>query len=491
MFLFSEADNEIASLASAWNCPVLSNDSDFFIFDIKGGYIPLSSFNWKSNGLTANVFYREKLASHFGIRAELVPLFASLAGNDYVSWDVLTEFRSTLNRGKGARFTSIASMLSELPNSSTMEEALDSALQVVLSQQSRDQLKQAIENSLQEYKITESNLLRYLESGQVCSSLRTRNDCQIEEWILRRYRTGRFSSKCMSTLTTGKNFLRGQVENFREVSANHCSRSLRQFVYCIVNDAAADNGRGRKTIVQEWDRGIVLDSKGLMVRSSNVPIPHQRGAVPGASLIPSLDKDEKLLVLLDALHSNTAYIKSLPEKFKFIAASLRFLVNNAQPMLEMNHLVALLCCFVTLEEDSIERRENDVNEKPASSQLFDVLAAQSFCQWQCVLRDAIDLNFILLDPLATPSIHKTFSGQLAHYLREELDQGKSRSFVRSFGRSVGRSVGRSGGRSVGRSVVRSFVRSFGGSFVRSFAEGRPSVRSFIRYIVSATITLYK
>ena len=151
--LYSEADNEIASLASAWNCPVLSNDSDFFIFDIKGGYIPLSSFNWKSNRLTANVFYREKLASHFRIRAELVPLFASLAGNDYVSSDVLEPFTlnlpSTLNRGKGARFTSIASMLSKLPNSRTMEEALDSALQEVSLPQSRDQLRQAVEHSLQ------------------------------------------------------------------------------------------------------------------------------------------------------------------------------------------------------------------------------------------------------------------------------------------------------------------------------------------------------
>ena len=57
------------------------------------------------------------------------------------------------------------------------------------------------------------------------------------------------------------------------------------------------------------------------------------------------------------------------------------------------------------------------------NQPFDVRAAQSFSQWQCVLRDAIDLNFILLEPLATPCIHKTINGRLVHYLREELDQG--------------------------------------------------------------------
>lgn len=31
-----EADKEIACLAHQWKCPVLSNDSDFYIFDLPG-----------------------------------------------------------------------------------------------------------------------------------------------------------------------------------------------------------------------------------------------------------------------------------------------------------------------------------------------------------------------------------------------------------------------------------------------------------------------
>lgn len=34
-----EADKEIAMLANTLNCPVLSNDSDFFIFPLTGGFI--------------------------------------------------------------------------------------------------------------------------------------------------------------------------------------------------------------------------------------------------------------------------------------------------------------------------------------------------------------------------------------------------------------------------------------------------------------------
>ena len=399
MFLFSEADNEIASLASAWNCPVLGNDSDFLIFDIKDGYIPLSSFHWKANGLTADIFYREKLASHFGISEELLPLFASLAGNDYVSFEALTEFRRAMNRGKASRFASIANILSD---STTEEEALEHALQMVGSSESRDKLRQAVKHSLQEYKIIESNLLHYFDSGVVDSSLRTQNDREIEEWILSKFRKGLFSAKSMSILTTGTNFLRTQVENCLEVSANQCSQHLRQIMYGILNDAAAHDGEGNVMMVQEWDR------VGLEVTASSDVPPFQEGVVPGVSLIPRLEKNERLEILLNALDSNTACIKSLPEKFKLIAASLRFLVNNAQPMLKMNHLIALLCCCLILEDDSTVRKESTENSTFASP-TFDLRAAQSFSQWQCVLRDAIDLNFILDEPLTTVCVHKTLN----------------------------------------------------------------------------------
>ena len=59
--LNSEADSEIASLVAAWDCAVLSNDSDLFIFDIKGAYIPLSFLRWKSSRFTAKIYYRSKL----------------------------------------------------------------------------------------------------------------------------------------------------------------------------------------------------------------------------------------------------------------------------------------------------------------------------------------------------------------------------------------------------------------------------------------------
>ena len=419
LFLNSEADAEIASLAQSWNCPVLGDDSDYFIFDIKAGYIPLSFFDWKAGQLKASIFYRSKLASHFRIRAELIPLLASLAGNDYVSPDALADFNLALTRiqttnrfsRREARFTSIANMLSELPDSCNQQKALESVLQMISSPQNRCELRQVVELSLQEYNIKESNLLDYFKTGAVCSSLRTRNGHEIEQWVLRRFRSGLFSTKFMNSLTSGKCSLRVQVENCREISINRSSSRLRQFVYGILNDVEEGTKKtGNLSAVEEWNR------EGMTVKESNVA-PCQEGVVPGISHIPDLETTETLNILLFALDSaDTPEIEALPQDMKLFAASLRHLLNNAQPELNMNHLLALLCCCVKLQDN--------LKEENVKTQSIDLRAAHSFCQWQSVLREAINLNCTLLEPVLTPYIHKIHNGLTAHSLAEDLNQGE-------------------------------------------------------------------
>ena len=83
------------------------------------------------------------------------------------------------------RFSKIAGFLRGLPSSCSQEEALKFTLELITSQQSRNSLQHAIELSLQEYKIKESNLLHYFEESLIRSSLRILHGKQeIEEWVL-------------------------------------------------------------------------------------------------------------------------------------------------------------------------------------------------------------------------------------------------------------------------------------------------------------------
>ena len=91
---FFEADSKIASIASSLKCPVLSNDSDFFVFNVE--VISLRSLSFRvemedvqkanENKLSCQRFDREAFLKHFGIgNRDMLFLLASLMGNDYVS----------------------------------------------------------------------------------------------------------------------------------------------------------------------------------------------------------------------------------------------------------------------------------------------------------------------------------------------------------------------------------------------------------------------
>ena len=81
-------------MAIANKCPVISNDSDFFIFNVT--FVSLDSLDIcgseekEEQGVSCRRFNREKLLTHYGLAsAELLHLLASLMGNDYIPPQVL------------------------------------------------------------------------------------------------------------------------------------------------------------------------------------------------------------------------------------------------------------------------------------------------------------------------------------------------------------------------------------------------------------------
>ncbi|XP_029037038.1 protein asteroid-like [Osmia bicornis bicornis] len=87
-----EADNAIASVAKILNCPVLSYDSDFYIYGSL--YIPFNTFDnyatksgiGKGYVICCKIYRTERLLNSFkGLDESMLPLAAILLGNDYVN----------------------------------------------------------------------------------------------------------------------------------------------------------------------------------------------------------------------------------------------------------------------------------------------------------------------------------------------------------------------------------------------------------------------
>ena len=211
--------------------------------------------------------------------------------------------------------------------------------------------------------------------------------------------------------------MRFQVENFKEISSNCCSLDLRKFVYGILSNASMDDGKPKITTVEESDR------QGLKVIESNVE-PDIGDSVLGWSLVPFLEPEERYNALLFALDTDASDVSSLPESAILIASSVRYLINHSKPAVNMNHLNALLCCWVWLKKP-LSKCKSKKGRRKKSSSMFSLQAAHSFCQWQCVVRDAIMLNYTLLEPVPSPHIHEVFCGTLAHWLHGELQKGNN------------------------------------------------------------------
>ena len=71
---------------------ILTGDTDFLIYQISPAIniFWTKYFDWSS--LNGEIFRREKIARHFGLKMEQMPIFATLKGNDIVTQEDLKYF---------------------------------------------------------------------------------------------------------------------------------------------------------------------------------------------------------------------------------------------------------------------------------------------------------------------------------------------------------------------------------------------------------------
>lgn len=168
-----EADFEMACISRKLKCPVLSYDSDFYIFDVE--YIPFNTLRLRSvtssgkdcyKYLDCQVYKVENfLKAYGGLQKNCVPLLGVLLGNDYIRISVFSNFYKHLKRTKNKPGSSdqqrrIKSLIAWL-----QEESFDSALRKILGRTKevyRKKVTKQIISTINNYICSESGLLKYL-----------------------------------------------------------------------------------------------------------------------------------------------------------------------------------------------------------------------------------------------------------------------------------------------------------------------------------------
>lgn len=170
---FGEADREIAALADKWQCPVLSNDSDFYIFNLSAGLLPISYFQWqdvKGNGSKSYIpckrYYTSSFCIYFKIQPQLLPTFAALAGNDYVKLPkfIWSRFAPEASRPQSR----LEDLLCWMKDFEQPEDALKAAVELMGGKsQNKEKMLQSLSVGMEEYKLPRISLMEFFVRGVV------------------------------------------------------------------------------------------------------------------------------------------------------------------------------------------------------------------------------------------------------------------------------------------------------------------------------------
>jgi hypothetical protein len=190
---FFEADYDLVLLANEiLKCPLLSSDSDFFIYDLKHGYVPIEYFDIHPDNnesdesvfyLTAKIYKLDKFLEYYNtsicdydtmsLRKSLLPVFAVLCGNDYVDRSVFTSLLASFDtannncrhrRRPHARFAKAYAksknayyyrLLDWLVQFTDVEDCLGTMLRFVKTEQ-RELVERVVRESFNEYMCLKS-----------------------------------------------------------------------------------------------------------------------------------------------------------------------------------------------------------------------------------------------------------------------------------------------------------------------------------------------
>ncbi|XP_065326080.1 protein asteroid homolog 1-like [Pelmatolapia mariae] len=377
-----EADPEVVSEANQKQCAVLSIDKDFHIFDVHKGFLYLDNFEWKKEEdgkIPAKIYKRSKFCEHFKLDPALMPVFASIAGNDYSRLEDNGGFSkessspgvNSIKRLDGMLGFLSKVNLDDLNDLQKRERALSEALNHVGKKEN------------QTFKLA---IKKYVKPEKTSSKL--------PPWVCEKVERGELTSFTTSVVDQKTILLTALVEDFSQRSSYKAAYCIRQYFYGLLTGGEMCTEYGRD---------------GEEIKDDRVP-----------SILPSSDEQKQLKlqrlhkapeglrrrVFEQALQVQTSDLENIPDQLKLPVCVTVFwfkrLQHHSKPE-TVYCLHALLLWFVCEPdgpEDEFERRMKALKDEGVSN--WQPRVAHAFSQWQCCMRQSLHLNQLLCSPLPEP-----------------------------------------------------------------------------------------
>ncbi|XP_059909174.1 protein asteroid homolog 1-like isoform X1 [Gadus macrocephalus] len=424
---FGEADGQLASLAREWCCPVLSRDNDFFIYDLPAGLLHLDHFQWdsvKTSGARSYIpckrYTTSSFCTFFNIDRPLLPVFASLAGNDNVNLREITCAKK-VQAGRRTEFSMTArleGLLRWMRGFQTTEDTLTAAMDLMpnVSQQARTEVQTELQKSMLEYRLPSSSLRGFFSEGTVPPLPAELLSC-VPDWVRTPLARGELGADILHLLVHKRKILPTQVEHRAPQSSNLASRPIRQVLYGLL----LGGGRGKV---------LEVDRVGKGAASVKVQ-PLVQGAAKTLRLdsLPQADPAVRLQVCLETLGVEEETLVGVPAPLRLPVAVTCYWLRRASP--EPTLLKALL--MVMVQGELNRRTGGTTGWQGVTKHIFRPLngaGAHSLNQWQACLKDASQLNLLLCKPLPEPHYAWLYQGRRVQLRQKQLKKKEPEEIVK-------------------------------------------------------------
>ena len=410
IFADGDADRDTARIANHYNCPVVANDSDYFIFNLKAGYIPLDCLYWDQQPVKAKLYERDRFAYkfYFDHNPDLIYLIPAIMGNDFIdkveSPSLERDIEATKKRArrigtqiKEQRKDDKLGILYYISIFTTVAD-----LKIHLSKISSDVATRIIKNYKKAREIYDIGEISRTELVE-CIELKTASRAPIPDTIKQEYRKGCFSISVMEVLVLNEYLAPVMIDNPHDYTATRIGKHIRKCIYMILSPYLS------RPVVTETT--ITKDPHPRHETVSWTDASHLN--LPSIDDVMHLGKDQRVELLYKVMETPLEVQMIFTEsKWKLVAVSLHYWSQHAHP--DIHLIEALVLCFIRCSFDETVCPSNKVPDHREHGKWLEAL--HTFAQWSCTYYDALRLNNVLMNPLPFMSPALLFNGKLImHY----------------------------------------------------------------------------
>ena len=228
----------IANLAFRENCPVISNDSDFFIFNVDFillNSIELSYISDDKDYIECQIFKRKKMLDHYDISSvELLHLVAAFIGNDYIPPEIFDRVFMNIKlvskrRDMSERHRKIRSLLACLSRETCPKKVVNRLLGF-LPEKERHVIKEKIFHLMETYNGKGNQSI-------ISEEFTTFDGEKFPAWFEEEYHSCNLPNWFLSIAASRKYFLPSLVESKEKPSVHLCCLKLHKLLINILTGA--------------------------------------------------------------------------------------------------------------------------------------------------------------------------------------------------------------------------------------------------------------